>query len=75
MLCLEIAGELDWFDAVFDLDVYGRERERYLKRVARSRNDLFQADLQEFARERKFPLPRQPVLRLIRERLRPIVGH
>jgi len=74
ILCLEIAGELDQFAEVFDLEIYGRERERYLKHVARDRQDVHLAELQEFAREKEFPLARKPLLRRLRDRLEQ-VGH
>jgi hypothetical protein len=75
MLCLEIAGELDRFDKVFDLEIYGREREKYLKHVARTRNDVLLTELREFALDSGFPLPLKPVLSRFRDRFKRIVGH
>ena len=56
LLTLEIAGVVDRYGPVFDLDVYYRKRDRYWKKVFRSRSPLVR-EVVRFAVERGHPLP------------------
>jgi hypothetical protein len=56
LLTLEIAGQLERFADVFDLDLYARRRGAYVSKVLRSRDPLLQ-EIVTFARERGFRFP------------------
>lgn len=55
-LTLEIAGKLDAFASVFNLEIYGQSRTTYLDEVVLS-NDEFAVEICGFAREMDFQLP------------------
>ena len=56
LLTLEIAGLIDRYARVFDLDVYRRRRARFIGQVLQSRSPLMK-EIVAFARERDYPLP------------------
>lgn len=56
LLTLEIAGLLDRYSEIFDLDAYRRVRDSYIAEVLRSEDPLLR-EVAVFARERKFQTP------------------
>ncbi len=60
LAALDIAGSVDRYHGVFDLDVYARRRNRYLG-VARLSHDPLVRELYEEARRRGFEVPRAPL--------------
>ena len=60
MVTLELLGELEGFDAVFDLDLYRRSRERleYLLLLPGRTDDPFIREILEFTRTPEARLPR-----------------
>ena len=58
LLTLEIAGVVDRYARVFDLETYRRKRARYWRKVFRSRSPLVK-EVVRFAVERDHPLPWQ----------------
>ena len=62
-LTLEIAGRLDEYCRVFDVDVYRSARAAYLNRVA-IEEDEFAAEIREYARRNGFRLPSVRIARV-----------
>jgi hypothetical protein len=58
LLTLEIAGKIDKFSEVFDLDVYEQRRIFYISRVLRSREAL-PREIVAFAQQKDFRFPRK----------------
>jgi len=58
MLALEIAGQLERYSGVFDLDTYREVRDRYIEEVLGGREDRpYSQELAAFIRERGFQIP------------------
>jgi hypothetical protein len=58
LLTLDIAGLIDRYERVFDLDAYRRRRTRFIGEVLQSTNPLMKEVL-AFARDRGFRFPLQ----------------
>ena len=56
MLTLEIGGQLEQYDQVFDLDLYHRGRVNYMARVLIGQDSLLR-EIRTFAKERGFSFP------------------
>lgn len=58
LLTMEIAGVLDRYSSVFDLDIYRQHRDLYIGKLLQNEHPFAQ-EIIHFAKEKNFPLPKK----------------